>query len=41
MENGTIVKIEKETAKQLKKRAIAKFDTYDEIIQRLLKNAKN
>jgi hypothetical protein len=41
MQNATMVLIRKETAKQLKKKAIAKFDTYDEIIQRLLKNAKD
>jgi hypothetical protein len=38
MDNGTMVKIRKETAKQIKKRAITSRESYDEIIQRLLKN---
>jgi hypothetical protein len=33
----TIIKIEKETAKMLKGKAIAKYETYDEIINRLIK----
>jgi hypothetical protein len=36
----TIIQIDKTTAKELKKIAIAKYETYNEIILRLLKNAK-
>ena len=36
----TIIQIEKSTAKKIKQRAIAKYETYDEIILRLLKNEK-
>jgi len=34
----TMVLIEKETAKKLKKKAITKHETYDEIINRLIKD---
>jgi len=36
----TIIQIEKETAKKLKRLRITKRETYDEIINRLIKNYK-
>lgn len=36
----TMVLIEKETAKRLKKAAITKHETYDEIINRVFDDAK-
>jgi hypothetical protein len=36
-----MIRIEKETAKLIKKKAITKSESYDEILLRVLKNAKN
>ena len=38
MKNGTTILIEKETAKKIKKLQITKRETYDEILNRLIKN---
>ena len=40
MNNKTMILIKKETAKLMKKMAIAKYETYDEIINRLIKKSE-
>jgi len=41
MKRRTNIQIEKKTLEKLKKKTIAKRETYDEIINRLMKNAKS
>jgi hypothetical protein len=41
MEQRTTIQIERKTLEKLKKLRITKRETYDEIINRLMKNATN